>query len=317
MVFGPNGWEEYSDYSSTLINFNNVLTFEIGGYYKIILQNPSEPVLFNEYYFVIDKVIPDFWVSTEFGIIELESLTISPFKISWDEEGVTITYKNSLDNFLNNFVYSKNEYILISATYNFTLTDYVGNQEFWTITLDGIVAYHINGDFVSAGQNFHISKNNLVLIFEEPILFLNISLNGTVISLEAPYNMRKEGTYIINCEDYNGNFLILTVIIDRTSPIINLYGNFIELVTNERVIVEFLDFHVAYLNSINGTHLQEINNLYEVTAEGIYYIEAFDLAGNSSHINFEIKKSVRYIINITNNSLTTEAVILQPLEAIY
>ncbi|MCM1404658.1 MAG: hypothetical protein NC133_04145 [Prevotella sp.] len=275
--------------------------------YVFFLYKADEISLFVEYTFTIDCIIAPIYISNSDGDeVDKDSFTNKPFSIFWGESVTLRYYTNTTPGGeLGAVRYAMGENLTTNGTYYFTLRDSVGNEEKFTILLDTIVSYQIDGDFVVLGENDYLSKNDLQFTITEKNAVQLFDptpavVNGGLITLE--------GDYTIHIIDAYGNDVIVRICIDKTAPTVILDGAVNGAYTKNSVTVTALDADAIYLVNKNNQILSAIDDGAIFDNEGSYRIMALDMAGNAAIVTFTINRNIPYESNIADTEITTGAV---------
>ena len=319
---------EYSDDSSIYlyayidkawVRYDEVLTFvEKEGYtiasiaanadtsliYKFFLYVSSDMNLFTEYRFEVDCIAPTAVAATVDGVeVSPETVTTSAFSVNWDEANVTARYYNTKDALgqLAESVYQKNTVITRAGTYIFTVRDVVGNETVFSITLDNMVSYSIDGKYSILEDGSYISKTDLILtVTEHTSKFECTASNGAAITNGA--TLTEDGTYVFEIRDAFGNTLELTIIIDKLPPmpvILTQSNQVLEIdgSTNESFTVSCEELGVKTTIK-NGNQYQSYSG-EALSEEGTYSFKMVDRMGNTITFTVTIDSSVDYRVNGT------------------
>lgn len=272
--------------------------------YKFFLYVAEDMNLFTEYKFEVDCIAPVVTASTVDGeAVSPETVTTSAFVVNWDEANVTARYYNTRDALgqLGESTYQKNTIITRAGTYVFTVRDSVGNETVFSITLDNVVSFSIDGRYSMLEDGSYISKNDLILIVSERTSkFECAASNGAVITNGA--TITEDGTYIFEICDTYGNTLILTIIIDKLPPnpiILTQSNQALEIngFTNESFTVSCEEPGVK-ITIKNGNQYQNYNG-DALSEEGTYSFKMVDRMGNTITFTVTIDCSVDYRVSGT------------------
>ena len=228
------------------------------------------------YTFTIDKTAP---TGTLDGV-ENGGITNGNVTFSWTEAGATAT--------LDGEIYSKRDIINTEGTFKIVLTDAAGNEAVYTFTIDktaptGTLDGIENGGATNGNVSFSWTEEGASATLNgEPYE------SGTVVS--------DEGDYTIVLTDNAGNTSTYTFKINITAPVISGIDNFAKVNGNVKVtwdknnciaIVQYFPFD----DTQESTSSEYSENSY-LTKDGKYIITVTDTFGNSSSVEFQIKKSL-------------------------
>ena len=187
--------------------------------YKFFLYVESDMNLFTEYSFEIDCIAPLATIITEGGNELLqESVTRENFSVDWNEGTARYYSKNSALGQYSETSYKRGTVITKAGTYVFTITDSVGNETKFNVTLDNLVSYSIDGDYTTLNDGSIISKSSVTLtINERTSEFICDASNGLTIINGA--KLTEDGTYSFVVKDAIGNEFSVVIIIDKFPPV--------------------------------------------------------------------------------------------------
>ncbi|MDE6059366.1 MAG: hypothetical protein K2G44_04915 [Clostridia bacterium] len=270
--------------------------------FKIFLYVTEDMNLFTEYQFEIDCIPPEISAFTSSGNeVQLDSVIRYDFYVGWDEANVSVYYyrqESSLGS-LGAAKYVKGDIFTQYGTYVFEARDAIGNVTSFTITLDNIVSYRLEGSYSELEDGSYISKSAVTLIItEKTSSFVCTSSNG--VSVTNGQALTIDGTYYFSVCDLYGNFLELTVIIDVLPPvpIITTVDGF-ELApnssTNCAFTVSCAEDNVQISLSIgSGSASSYTGEVIE--AEGIYTFRMYDRVNNVYEFTMMIDQNVSFSI---------------------
>ena len=187
--------------------------------YKFFLFVESDMNLFTEYSFEIDCIAPLATITTEGGNELLqESVTRENFSVDWNEGTARYYSKNSALGQYSETSYKRGTVITKAGTYVFTITDSVGNETKFNVTLDNLVSYSIDGDYTTLNDGSIISKSSVTLTINERTSEFNCDAsNGLTIINGA--KLTEDGTYSFVVKDAIGNEFSVVIIIDKFPPV--------------------------------------------------------------------------------------------------
>jgi hypothetical protein len=311
MLFSCVFDEIHQKYTATL-TANEITTAS----YLFFLYSNDDMGLFVEYTFAIDCIIAPIYIYNQDGTPAVkDTYTNQPFYFLWNES-VTLRYYTSATPGGELFAvkYTMNTLLTANAIYYFTLKDAVGNEEQFTILLDTIVSYKIEGDYVKTSLHGYLAKNDLKFTITEAAAVAVFDstpnvINGGMITAES--------NYAIAITDAYGNSVSIMITIDKTPPIVSLAGVTSGGITSGAVTVNVTDYLNIYRVSSTNQILSAVASGEVFTDEGQYRITATDLVGNSITVVFTIDKSVAFTSNIANAAITTKTVTFNFNETLY
>jgi hypothetical protein len=311
MIYASIYDEIYQRYTVTL-----TANADTSASYIFFLYNNNDMGLFVEYTFAIDCIIAPVYIYNQDGTPTAikNTYTNKPFYFQWNET-VTLRYYTSTTpgGDLGSVRYTMNTVLTANGLYYFTLQDSVGNKEEFTILLDTVVSYKLEGDYITLAPNSFISKSDLKFTITEATAVAVFKATPEIVN----GGMLGAGNYAISITDAYGNSIEISIVIDKTPPVITLIGVTQGGVTSGSVTVTVTDYQNIYRVNNTNQILTNVTSGDEFTAEGQYKIMAADFIGNSIIVVFTIDKSVLYTSSIANSAITTKAVTFNFNETIY
>lgn len=279
--------------------------------YILNLSDKNDSSLYIEYTFGIDTLIG------EVKIIEKETdnilmkgnATNKGFKIEFDESDLEIKYSLSGNTFKT---YKKDEILDQNGIYHIKVVDYVGNKEEFDIYVDSKVDFTIKGNFKYV-NNKYLSKDNLELVLKEQVSNFEVKLNKKVINMKIGEIFSEDGEYEVKITDKYKNEIKITILIDKTAPIINIKGVNEKNITKDKVTISSDKENKLELYK-KHTFIKNISEKEEIEEEGEYRVIATDMVGNITEKTFIIDKSINIKLNILNYSFTSDTVYLSAFE---
>lgn len=234
--------------------------------YKYFLYVTEDKNLFVEYQFEIDCIAPDVEIRTQEKNIDPEMVVNEPFFITWDESNLTAYYynKNSSLGELGQTKYTKDTIISIAGTYVFMVYDSVKNLTSFTVTLDNVVTYSIEGAYTRLDDGSYISKTFITLTVSERTAQWNCTSSNDFYPINGQ-RIDIDGTYILHVEDLYQNVLVLTIIIDNLPPTARIESSDGQIIPQGARTNKFF---AVYCDEENVTITYSINNLSFVAYEG-------------------------------------------------
>jgi hypothetical protein len=320
--------EEFHSYLSTedtmagrlvLVFLNNDT---MSNKYLVRLVNKEDYNLFNEYTFTIDTIPPTFTIrDINSKDLDVDSWTIKPFLIYWDEVGAEVYYVDSkvTDTFSGAKQYFKDTVITKDGYYLFRILDKIGNYQDFYVFYDSKVDYTFKGKYKTVLGKI-ISNDKLSLVVNEEMKVVRITNEfGYIFQLGDPIQV--EGEYLIYLEDLFGNIITFTIIIDFTPPLIYLNDSDTPFDTTNTKLVVNTDvwFKTNEGGSINimssaGKVIKILGINEHIKDTGTYTIMAQDSAGNETTIVITIDKTVLYTLSISKDTLSSESVVFKAKE---
>ncbi len=243
---------------------------------------------------VIDKTPPEALITTETGVVELNSKINESFSVSCEEEDVRITVSP------NGTTYSDYDGTAFteSGTYYFVLSDRVGNESAFVVIIDVTVSFTVRGNYVNNG-NVYSSRTDLAVVLQEDVKRFDVE-NADGYTFGADETVSLEGRYIVTIEDMAGNVAIIELVIDKTAPTPNVLTDEgtnvqIDSVSNRsfNVVVDEENAIITY--STNGINFTTYDGSV-LSDERIYYFTATDYVGNSVSFTVTVDASVSYAL---------------------
>lgn len=278
--------------------------------YEFFLYKGDDRNLFVEYTFSIDCIIAPIYIYDNNGnAIAKNAFSNSPFQFYWNETVTLRYYTDKTPGGETGAVrYTMGTLLTADGTYYFTLKDSVGNQETFTILLDTVVSYELGGEYVRLGEHEYIAKDDIQFSITESTSVLSFTsipdvVNGGYITLE--------GVYRIWITDAYGNSVEIKITIDRTAPVIRLFGTGDNGATNGNVQIEISDYANAYLVTSRDKIVGRVEDGQVFDTEGSYRIMATDVAGNVAYAVFAINRTIPYEANVVDGAFTTGNVTIE------
>lgn len=304
-----NNYLIYTDYLLEYDNLNKVYTLGflasegLERQYMIHLYNEADDNLYIEYKFGIDTIVASVSVIDANKVtIDKGGYTNQAFSLNWTEANVRVKYTVGLSSMTS--TYSRGDMLYGNGMYTFTVTDRVGNTETFTIYLDNVVDYTLEGNKIVNVGGKYLTNAPVALSVNETIAEWIVADNKDVVN-RVP--ITAEGVYTITVSDRYGNTVVIVIEIDLTAPQVTLQGVENNGATKDSVTLTFEDGAKAYLMRGNVI-IRELSNGEIFSEHGTYTIRAEDLAGNTTECKFTVDSKVDYTSNIVNRQITTEIV---------
>ena len=159
----------------------------------------------------------------------------------------------------------------------------------FTVTVDATApALILNGT-----ENGGTTNNNVSITTTDANVQITVYLNGEEIEYVIGDVLTAEGEYRVVAVDHVDNSMEVSFTIDKTAPEIILNGVDNSGATNGNVSIQVIDGSlIVYLND----EVIEYRLDDELTAEGLYFVQAVDSVGNVTEASFTIDKSAPEIL---------------------
>ena len=299
----------YTDYLLEYDNLNKIYSLGflasegLERQYLIHLYNEADDNLYMEYNFGIDTVIAEVKIKDFNGAdVEKDGYTNQAFTLNWTESNVRVKY--TVGSSSMTATYSRGDLLNGNGLYTFTVSDRVGNTETFTVYLDNIVDYTLEGGKIVNVGGKYLTNSPVSLTINEMISEWKVA-DGKDIVNGVP--ITQEGVYVITVSDRYGNTVVVTIELDLTAPEMALQGVESDGSTKGSVVVTFEEGAKCYIMRGN-TVVREIRSGETFDEHGSYSLRAEDLAGNTVYKKFNIDRRVDYESNVINRQITTEIV---------
>ena len=259
---------------------------------------------------IIDKTAPNVEIKTVSGkVLEPNGYINESFFLVFLEEDVKkATYYSVATERTHNY---DGGAITEIGKYEFSVSDDVGNETTFSVEIDKEVNYVVVGHKVyDSAKREYIGKTAIAISVKDTLRrFEAKNENGKTYSYGE--KITAEGKYSVEIEDFAGNIEKITLIIDKTAPIIVLNG-----VSNNGKTAQDVTFYAQDDRSstvqVRIEHEKKHfgNSEIVLSTHGEYEITATDDAGNESKVSFDIDKRVDYELSNSGNKYTTTAVTL-------
>ncbi len=281
--------------------------------YLVFLHNARDLSLFVEYTFEIDTVLPEFAITDGDGnVISTDGATNKPFSIKWSETGVSVRYYTAKGGALSATQYKMNTVLSQSTLYYFTIKDDVGNTLDFTVLLDNVVDYDIDGKFAQIDGVLYAAAP-ITFTVNEPTQVFDVA-NSDGYTIDNGGTLTQEGCYEITVTDNYRNTVTIKIVLDFTPPELNLDGAESGGTVRNAVMASAVNYDYLYLTDSKGNKLKDIASGATFTAPGSYYITVSDYAGNIVTASFTIDLEVDYTLSAPRGGVTTESVTLTSTE---
>lgn len=259
---------------------------EIEGKYLVTIIDVAGNSEFLE--LVIDKTAPNAIVKLLNGQNVEHGATVNgAFLVYCEESDCTI---NVVKGTTNLGVYD-GAYLTAVGTYTFTVYDFLGNSDSFTLKIDLDVDFVLGGNYVEDIDGNYLSKTWISVTMRESCNRFYIESDNGRNYAEGD-RIAEEGVYSVVIEDANLNRVSFYVIIDRTAPKITFTGVNAGGSCNNDVQINIYDFTEAYYRVNGDSEIFDLRDGVVLSDEGTYAITAKDLVGNEVTSKFTIDKSV-------------------------
>lgn len=279
--------EEYSTFTilnSFGVSCNVAAKLDAEGSYAVSITDKAGNT--TGFTVIIDKTAPTAIIQTLAGEeVEYGSTLIGAFLVYCEEENTTINYARGA----GSYAAYDGSYLSTSGTYHFTVSDFLGNSDTFTVKIDLAVDFTLGGSYVEDDDSNYYAKNWIIVTMNEGYNRLYIESESGRAYSEGD-RVSEEGVYNVFIEDTYGNSVQFNIIIDRTAPGITLDGATSGGKTRDNVQIKVEDF-VSATYAVGGLKYDFETN-QTVTAEGVYTVTATDFVGNVATVSFTIDKSV-------------------------
>ena len=244
------------------------------------------------YSFEIDKTAPEFKIiAQDNDILEKNSIINQSFYVMWSEDKVHCL--------LNGDEYLSGQIISESGEHLFVISDFLGNQQQFTVTID----YTLPTAILVGVENGGRTNQTVTATFDNQYL---ATLNGRTYTSGS--KIIEEGEYELIISNPIGNSNSYTFFIDKTAPKATVLGLNENNCSNTNVIFTFDEEDaVATLNG--ETYFSGI----PITAQGNYILILKDLVGNESVFEFVILTTAPEgkLIGVDNYGYTNKIITFQ------
>ena len=244
---------------------------------------------------IVDKLPPVPTIETADGeILSDGARTQNAFRVFCNEDFITITYAT------RNGAFTAYEGSLLedAGTYNFRISDRVGNVAEISVTIDREVLYRIEGNYKIFDGIYCSNSYILISSDEEVSEFTITSQDGSL--MDNTKKISEEGAYAVKITDIAGNSVELSLVIDKTAPEINLLSEsgvlLDKAILNEAFRLSCAENDATISYSFNGAKSVSYNG--ELFSEqGVYTYTATDKLGNSTNGVVTIDKEVKFSVD--------------------
>lgn len=303
IAYSINGGQTFKiDFTTTIVSHTftqegtySVEVFDVAGNQPLNIDGDSYI-----YTFTIDKSAPTITPST----------VISPFNgdvtLTIEDDNLNTIIKTIGVENINIPLDPSNEYVFNeTGDYTITATDLAGNIKTYSFSIDKDLPYFIMDSGTYFNSSVYVQYNDLGTGLEEVYYYKNDGAIKYSITNMSNYTFTLDGKYEIFLKDYAGNVVSKVFYIDTEAPSISSEES-IPSITNQDILLSITDFttridrielYDQFDNYIGLLDLDESNE-YLFTDTGYYKIIAFDLAGLSSIVEFEIDKVIPIISDV-------------------
>ena len=268
---------------------------------KFLLYLTADRNLFTEYTFEIDGVLPFVEIKTENGDVTVPgTVTTQSFYVTWSESGYTAFYRKQ--GAVSDMKYVKDMFITAPGTYIFTFYDSARNELTISMTLDNVVSYTLDGNYILLDDGSYITRNSFTFTMSEPWSEFNVETsNGLTVA--NGQKLDTDGVYRLSVKDMYGNALALTLIVDKMPPVPVIKTGDGETLSagarttkNFYVICEEEGVNISYVAGA-GNYIAYDGSLIDEV--GTYSFRLTDIVGNVTTITITIDREIKYRVNGT------------------
>ena len=304
-IFSNGQWVNAELYELSQGVAGNTLSITAGenttAMYKALLYVTADRNLFTEYTFEIDGILPIVDVKSENGVVIVPgTVTTQSFFVTWSESGYTAYYKKQ--GAVSDMKYVKETFITVPGNYVFTFYDAARNELTITITLDNVVSYTLEGNYILLDDGSYLTRNTFIFTLTEPWSVFDVETSNGLTVVNGQ-KLDTDGVYRFNVKDMYGNSLKMTLIIDRSAPepvIMTVDGE--SLVAGARTAKSFKvmcneeDVNISLISGA-GNYVAYDGSLLDEA--GTYSFRLTDKAGNSTIISVTIDREIKYRVDGT------------------
>lgn len=135
-----------------------------------------------------------------------------------------------------------------------------------------------------------------------------LTKDGEVVEYESGQALTENGVYELTFENFDGYTATYTFTIDTVAPEITTEGANHREAVNQDVKVFYTEEHLTAELFKNGKSLGEYVSGNPISADGMYRVRVWDIAGNEVSVEFTIDKTVDYEINVYDKGLSNSVV---------
>ena len=245
---------------------------------------------------IVDKLPPVPVIQTESGEnLSNGARTQNSFRVFCEESNVTITYSEGN----NQLIAYDGALIENVGTYNFRVTDRVGNVADVSVTIDREVSYGIEGNYTLFDGVYHSRSYILIVAQEEYFEFKIMTYDGSL--MDNTKKISEEGSYTVTITDIAGNSIVLKLAIDKTAPEVQILSENGTALDGKEIINEAFKLFCAEKDAVLTYSFNDSKSIAyngELFYEpGIYTYTVTDRIGNSANGTITIDKEVKYLID--------------------
>ena len=318
--------DEYSSITTT-IDTKDVATFKITFNGKVIEKELATEWEFSDWgnytitiadrlgnskveSFSILKIAPIISIYNDKGeLLENGASTNQSIYFTWNDSQAT--GKVFIQGYTTK-IYEQNTLLTEEGVYTITITDEANNKVSATISIVKVIDFkfitesgvELNTKVIQKQEK---TTNSFTITYDSE-LFVDAKKDGeTFIFVKGQY-ITMEGEYYFNIYDSLGNYEERTIVVDRTAPTLR-YEQGIDLSEPVKVLVGIEDISTIFvehktIQTNQSYYVPEMEYVFKQW--GDYKIVATDELGNSSTINFAIKKVLPKILFKTLSDKTIE-----------
>ena len=137
---------------------------------------------------------------------------------------------------------------------------------------------------------------------------VNLTKDGEHMAYESGQVLTENGVYELTFKNFDGYEATYTFTIDTNAPEITTEGANHRESVNEDVKVFYTEENLTAELFKNGKSLGEYTSGNPISADGMYRVRVWDIAGNEVSVEFTIDKTVDYEINVYEKGLSNSVV---------
>ncbi len=269
--------------------------------YKALLYVTADRNLFTEYTFEIDGILPFVELKTENGDVAVPgTVTTQSFCVTWSESGYTAYYRKQ--GAISDMKYVRDTYITAPGTYVFTFYDAARNELTISMTLDNVVSYTLDGNYIMLDDGSYITRSSFTFTMSEPWSVFDVETSNGLTMVNGQ-KLDTDGVYRISVKDMYGNALALTLIIDKMPPVpVIKTGDGETLSAGAKTTKSF--YVVCEEEGVNVSFVAGAGNYiaYDgslIDDAGTYSFRLTDIVGNVATITITIDREIKYRVDGT------------------
>ena len=163
---------------------------------------------------------------------------------------------------------------------------------------EGLLSGVLNGGYTNTAVKFEWTDEAIV----------SLTKDGGAVGYESGQVLTENGVYELTFENFDGYTATYTFTIDTVAPEITTEGANHRESVNEDVKVFYTEENLNAELFKNGKSLGEYVSGNPISADGMYRVRVWDIAGNEVSVEFTIDKTVDYEINVYDKGLSNSVV---------